>query len=399
MLILRGLLCFLSPFNKFNIVIQLKKKLRSFAKARLYLTQLIRPVKIDKEADVSPIDHHLHTQAIFAKFQSLVTQLVVDFLLGCFLLGVFFKYPWPIIDFVSSATKHLELDYAVQRTHWLFGNPAGFKPNINLSHFLGNFVLEIISVWNQLTSALTEMKFLIAFYIATCGVLGFSVQMAASNDILFFCSFGLFCVYSVFAWLYCMTLQMLSTLIKLFRGKKYNIIRKRDDAASFDVSELYMGVLIVTLSIFLLPTVAIFYYYVFISIIISVMVLQLVMIVLQTVVSHFPYFLLAWSFSEPYSLPNSIKVVVKKVGRIEIINQTVNRAAIFDNLISEFKMLFEGKFMVSIMASILKGENLFHQMRGFLNILARETPEDLVGDQAEMTEGQFLRMVAQIIVN
>jgi len=30
-LILRGLLCFLTPFNKFNVVIQLKKKLRAFA--------------------------------------------------------------------------------------------------------------------------------------------------------------------------------------------------------------------------------------------------------------------------------------------------------------------------------------------------------------------------------
>lgn len=131
-----------------------------------------------------------------------------------------------------------------------------------------------------MTSALTKIKLLIVFYIASVGVLGFSVQMAATNDILFFCSFGLFCVYSVFAFIYKHTLKMLSTLLKLFRGRKYNIIRKRDDSASFEISELYLGVLIVTLIIFLLPTVAIFYYYCFISIIISVMILQLILIVL-----------------------------------------------------------------------------------------------------------------------
>lgn len=168
----------------------------------------------------------------------------------------------------------------MQRTHWLFGNPAGFKPNINLAHFLGNFVLELICLWNHVTCALTEIKPLIVFYIASVGILGFSVQMAATNDILFFCSFGLFCVYSVFAFIYNHTLKMLSTLLKLFRGRKYNIIRKRDDSASFEIEILYLGVLIFTLSIFLLPTVAIFYYYCFISIIISVMIMQLTLIVL-----------------------------------------------------------------------------------------------------------------------
>jgi phosphatidylinositol glycan class Q protein len=250
----------------------MKKKLRSFGKAPLYLQQLMVPMPYDDPC-VSPMDHHLYNQAIFAKLQSLVTQLVVDFVIGCVVLIFVYKYPSVVIDFVSRISKQLELDYVVQRTHWLFGNPAGFKPNINLSHFLGNFVLELIFVWNQITSALTKMKMLIVFYIGSVGVLGFSVQMAATNDILFFCSFGLFCVYSVFALLYNKTLQMLSTLLKLFRGRKYNVIRKRDDAASFEISELYLGVLIVTLSIFLLPTVAIFYYYCFISIIISVMVI------------------------------------------------------------------------------------------------------------------------------
>ena len=61
--------------------------------------------------------------------------------------------------------------------------------------------------------------------------------------------------------------------MKLFRGRKFNTIRKRDDSSTFNVSEMYLGVLIVTISLFLLPTIASFYYYAFISIILSVMVL------------------------------------------------------------------------------------------------------------------------------
>ena len=40
-LVLKSLLMILSPFDKFNIVISLTKKLQGFRKAKLYLSQLI----------------------------------------------------------------------------------------------------------------------------------------------------------------------------------------------------------------------------------------------------------------------------------------------------------------------------------------------------------------------
>lgn len=60
--------------------------------------------------------------------------------------------------------------------------------------------------------------------------------------------------------------------MKLFKGRKFNTLRNRDDSSSFNVSEMYLGILIVTISLFLLPTIASFYYYAFISIILSVMI-------------------------------------------------------------------------------------------------------------------------------
>jgi len=82
-----------------------------------------------------------------------------------------------------------------------------------------------------------------------------------------------FGIYTIFAIAYHYTLSMMNTLFRLFRGKKFNVLRKRDDANNFSVSELFLGVLIITLAIFLLPTIAIFYYYAFISIILSVLAL------------------------------------------------------------------------------------------------------------------------------
>lgn len=72
------------------------------------------------------------------------------------------------------------------------------------------------------------------------------------------------------------------------------------------------------------------------------------------------------------------------MGRIQIKKLAVNRAAIFYNLIAELKMLFDTKFAIQITLAVLKGENLFHMMRGFLNILARvKTDEE---DKAVMAK-------------
>jgi phosphatidylinositol glycan class Q protein len=107
-----------------------------------------------------------------------------------------------------------------------------------------------------------------------------SVQAAVLHDLLFLCSFWLLGVYTLFAAGYWYILGMLSTLMKLFRGRKFNTIRRRDDSNYFNVTEMYLGVLIVTITLFLLPTFASFYYYAFMSIILSVMVLQVLLILL-----------------------------------------------------------------------------------------------------------------------
>ena len=150
----------------------------------------------------------------------------------------------------------------------------------------------MITKWNVIATSLNHMRIAIVIYVSFFGSLGFSVQLAATHDLLLLCSIWLMALYSCFARIYQATLNMMRTLMRLFRGKKFNVLRKRNDANNFSVAELYLGVLIITLSIFLLPTVAIFYFYVFIAIILNVLLIQLLLIVAQTLVTEFPYFLI-----------------------------------------------------------------------------------------------------------
>jgi phosphatidylinositol glycan class Q protein len=85
---------------------------------------------------------------------------------------------------------------------------------------------------------------------------------------------------------------MLKTLINLFSGKKFNVMRNRVDSNNFSLLEFYLGVLIVALIIFLLPTLAMFYFLAFIKLVISVLGLQICLIIAQIFLVNFPFHLL-----------------------------------------------------------------------------------------------------------
>lgn len=46
--------------------------------------------------------------------------------------------------------------------------------------------------------------------------------------------------------------------LALITGKRWNVLRQRTDSYAYDVDQLFLGTLLFTVSIFLLPTVAIY---------------------------------------------------------------------------------------------------------------------------------------------
>ena len=59
--------------------------------------------------------------------------------------------------------------------------------------------------------------------------------------------------------LYRLQIYALASLWRLFRGKKWNVLRMRVDSASYDVDQLFIGTLIFTVLLFLLPTTLLYY--------------------------------------------------------------------------------------------------------------------------------------------
>ena len=171
------------------------------------------------------------------------------------------------------------------------GLPGGFKPNPNLAEFIGCAILDLIYIWNYMTTAFIQIQTLIIRSLAFSGIIGCSIQIALIHDVLFVCSSHIFVLYTVVAWTYNYILKMLRTLINLFNGKKFNVMRNRVDSNAFSLQEFYLGVLIVALIIFLIPTLAMFYFLAFIKLVISVLLLQICLLIAQIILLNFPFFL------------------------------------------------------------------------------------------------------------
>jgi phosphatidylinositol glycan class Q protein len=151
---------------------------------------------------------------------------------------------------------------------------------------------------------------------------------------------------------------MAFTLFKLFRGRKYNVIRKKDDMVSFKASELYFGVLLISMIIFLLPTFAMFYFYVFLCVVLNILCLQVALLACQTLILEFPYFLLAWTRFDDFTLPKSIifhQLAFKSATPILALHLKHHNNAPFTHLTSQFAKLLKAAASMKMISSIVSG--------------------------------------------
>jgi len=143
---------------------------------------------------------------------------------------------------------------------WLMGNPAGLKLNKPLNTTMGNFFLYHIYLWKTYITFLKPFLLYSLLALKWIGCLGgISLQIGLASDLVSILTVHIYCFYVYAGRLYQLQKTGLISLWRLFRGKKYNPLRKRVDSAEFDSQQLFLGVLIFTVLVFLLPTVLVYY--------------------------------------------------------------------------------------------------------------------------------------------
>jgi len=254
------------------------------------------------------------------------------------------------------------------------GLPAGFKPNPYLNNYMGKFFIQQIQLWNHVTARITLIEPYVVKSIGMTGFLGASFFWAVCHDILFFCSASVLILYSIVAWTYKTILKFIRKLILVFRGKKYSQSSSPKDVeyTNYSIQQLFFGMVFFAVLIFLIPTIAMYYYMCFSLIISCVFLVQILLLNLQNLSSNFPSFLILYSLLFPYCLPNSFRLEVFPDKRtLHMIANKCNKASVFHRLVDDSLKIIKEINPLKTIKHIILGDNLFFVMVNLLNIQAR----------------------------
>ncbi|XP_053706695.1 phosphatidylinositol N-acetylglucosaminyltransferase subunit Q [Synchiropus splendidus] len=238
---------------------------------------------------------------------NMLVSLLLDIALGLSLVHWLYRddHIAMLADCVMPAADRVakELEQLLQ---WLMGAPAGLKMNRALDLVLGRFFLYHIHLWISYITMMTPFMESLLWYGGLSACLGLTFALSLLSDLVTLFTLHIYCFYVYGARLYCLKVYSLSSLWRLFRGKKWNVLRQRVDSCSYDLDQLFIGTLLFTVLLFLLPTTAL-YYLVFTLLRLLVVLFQALLHVTIEFVNSFPLFALGLRLCRPYRLAEGVK--------------------------------------------------------------------------------------------
>lgn len=247
-------------------------------------------------------DHQL-----FMRKANIFVSLLVDVALGVLLMSWLYRddHITTVANALVPAADHVakELNALLQ---WLMGAPAGLKMNRALDQVLGRFFLYHIHLWISYIHLMSPFVESLLWYGGLSAALGLSLFLSLLSDMIALLTFHIYCFYVYGARLYCLKIYGLSSLWRLFRGKKWNVLRQRVDSCSYDLDQLFIGTLLFTVLLFLLPTTAL-YYLVFTLLRLVVVLVQGVLHLTVDFINSFPLFAVGLRVCRPYRLADGVK--------------------------------------------------------------------------------------------
>ncbi|KAK6169120.1 hypothetical protein SNE40_020233 [Patella caerulea] len=226
-----------------------------------FLSQMKRRVDVIRTIS----EYHKQTPIMKLRYQNRIWNQIVDCLVGILLLMLIWQFDLhnKMVNFTLQWTHDIAGKLIVL-IHWLMGAPAGLKLNVQLTQLMGQFFLYHIDLWTGYVALVQPILSSLVYLSIPISILGLSFQLSLLQDIVSMLTLHIYCFYVYAARIYSMEISAVAALWRLFRGKKWNILRERVDSASYDVDQLFFGTLILTILVFLLPTI-ILYYLVFLT--------------------------------------------------------------------------------------------------------------------------------------
>uniref|UniRef100_A0A672FJL9 Phosphatidylinositol glycan anchor biosynthesis, class Q n=1 Tax=Salarias fasciatus TaxID=181472 RepID=A0A672FJL9_SALFA len=247
------------------------------------------------------------TAPVFLRKANILVSLLLDAALGLLLIWWLYtddhiaRLAGALVPAADRVARELE-----ELLQWLMGAPAGLKMNRALDQVLGRFFLYHIHLWISYIHLMAPFIGGVLWYGGLSACLGLTFALSLLSDMVALFTFHIYCFYVYGARLYCLKIYGLSSLWRLFRGKKWNVLRQRVDSCSYDLDQLFIGTLLFTVLLFLLPTTAL-YYLVFTLLRLVVVFFQGLLHLSVDFINSFPLFAVGLRLFRPYRLAEGVK--------------------------------------------------------------------------------------------
>ncbi|KAG7335359.1 hypothetical protein KOW79_001955 [Hemibagrus wyckioides] len=250
------------------------------------------------------------THMDFMRKANMFVSFFVDIALGLLLISWLYRENRisQLANTLVPAADHVAKELQ-ELLEWLMGAPAGLKMNRALDEVLGRFFLYHIHLWISYIRLMSPFIEMILWYVGLSACLGLTFALSVLSDIVALLTFHIYCFYVYGARLYCLKIYGLTSLWRLFRGKKWNVLRQRVDSCSYDLDQLFLGTLLFTILLFLLPTTAL-YYLVFTLLRLLVVMFQGLIHLSVDFINSFPLFAMGLRICRPYRLAEGVKFCV-----------------------------------------------------------------------------------------
>ncbi|CAH1154630.1 unnamed protein product [Phaedon cochleariae] len=192
------------------------------------------------------------------KLGNILVSRLIDLIMGIVVVDWFLLNESEILEFIQKSTEEL-ITNLKNLLVYLMGSPIGLKLNYSFNKSLGQFFFCHISLWRIFLQGLQPL--LVGYFkvLVLPGALGLSFQIAMISDVISVATFHVYCIYVYAARLFNLQLRGLTSLWRLFIGRKYNPLRQRVDSCQYSQNQLFIGTMGFTILLFLLPTTTMYY--------------------------------------------------------------------------------------------------------------------------------------------
>jgi phosphatidylinositol glycan class Q protein len=186
-------------------------------------------------------------------------------------------------------------------------------PSLQTIHFLFPGVLHHI-IFPHLHTIIYIFGLISSFGALIGGMGGMTIAIALFYDMFVVFTLHIYVCYAIAEVAYARALWGMGSLWRLFRGKRFNVLRNRTDTWEYDIDQLLFGTILFTLLTFLFPTV-LAYYTLFALLRLATIIIQASLEMQLAFMNHFPLFALVLRVKDPWRLPGGVYFDFVKVRR------------------------------------------------------------------------------------